>query len=373
MKLFRFAFIHLKKGLKDKKILGFSFLMPVIVITAIYFGFLGGAGDDKGGAIAYTDIAVNVADKGQLAEKMLKELKINGSIYKNQESNAIESLKKNDKKAVYTLPEDFTEKINKGIKPEVIAYKNIQGNSTSPFEGIVDDWINNKVKVATLINSGIIKSESEIPATTIKTATKGPEKPINKGQYLTLLLIINFMRFSANTISSELLALKRQHILSRAITTANKGYEIIGGIYLGAFLIQMLVYTSVYLIEKLVMGYSLNNFPVVLVGLALLSLVSISLGILVVRIFENESVVALVVNLVGIITTFLAMAGMNFLGSSGSGKSWIVANLSRFTPQYWVMNSIDTSALFPNCFILILMALVLFTAGNYKIRGFVNR
>ena len=370
MKLFRFAFIHLKKGLKDKKVLGLSFVMPLIGITAIYFGLLGGGG--KGEAtVSYTDIAVNVADKGMLAKNMLKELKINGSVYINQQSKAIESLKKNDIKVVYTLPEDFTNKINKGIKPQIKAYKNIEGNSTSPFEGIVDDWINNKVKTAVLINTGIIKSQSEISARNIKTVTKGPEKPMNKGQYLTLLLIINFMIFSANGISSELIALKKQHILSRAITTANKGYEIIGGVYLGAFLLQMLIYTSVYLIEKFIMGYSLHNFPIVLAAMALLSLVSISLGVLAVRIFENESVVAMVVSLFGIITTFLGMAGMS--GISNGNNSWLVQNLSRFTPQYWVMNSIDTSAVFPNCFILLLMALVLFTAGNYKIRSFINR
>ncbi len=42
-------------------------------------------------------------------------------------------------------------------------------------------------------------------------------------------------------------------------------------------------------------------------------------------------------------------------------------------PQYWLMDSIENTKLFPNTLVLILMILALFTAGSYKFRDFVNK
>lgn len=51
----------------------------------------------------------------------------------------------------------------------------------------------------------------------------------------------------------------------------------------------------------------------------------------------------------------------------------IIKSIGKFTPQYWVINSMDTGALFSNAMILILMAAAVFTAGSFRIRSFVNK
>lgn len=105
----------------------------------------------------------------------------------------------------------------------------------------------------------------------------------------------------------------------------------------------------------------------ILINTIVASIFSVSLGVFVTRLFQNESVVVLVVNIVGISTTFLSLYSM---GLSVSKSSWILLNIGKFTPQYWIFDSIKNSSIFPNIFIVILMSLVLFTAGNIKVRDF---
>ncbi len=127
---------------------------------------------------------------------------------------------------------------------------------------------------------------------------------------------------------------------------------------------------SVYICGKFIIGYSFDNLFFILINIIVASIFSVSLGVFVTRLFQNESVVALAVNIVGISTTFLSLHSMGFMGLSMSKSPWILLNIGKFTPQYWIFDSMKNSSIFPNIFIVILMSLVLFTAGNIKVRDF---
>jgi ABC-2 type transport system permease protein len=72
--------------------------------------------------------------------------------------------------------------------------------------------------------------------------------------------------------------------------------------------------------------------------------------------------------LVSMIMFFLYIA--NSIGDSSGKVSQVIITISKFTPFYWAIGSIEKSVLFPNVFILILMALVLFTTGNIRYSSF---
>jgi len=282
----------------------------------------------------------------------------------------LEPLKKNDVIAVYEIPADFTEKIKEGIKPEIIGYKNKEGNGTTPIEGDINQWINEKCRENLLVNNKIIKDGKEITEGTIKAVVEGSKKGMETNMLITIILLLNFIIFSALGVGTELLILKKEKILARAVTTANRGWEIIGSIYLAQFLVQIIIYSVIFLIQTCLFGYSLSNLYIVLINIALMSLVSISLGVFVTRICENEALASLLINIVASSTTFLSIAGIL---SDTHKTSWVVENLTKFAPQYWAMKSIDSSILFPNGIIIMLMALALFTAGSFRVRNFVNR
>nr|WP_243154546.1 hypothetical protein [Clostridium sporogenes] len=110
-----------------------------------------------------------------------------------------------------------------------------------------------------------------------------------------------------------------------------------------------------------------ENLVCILINIIVASIFSVSSGVFVTRLFQNEAVVALVVNIIGISTTFVSLY---FTGLFISKPSWILLNIGKFTPQYWIFDSIKNSSIFPNIFIIMLMSLVLFTAGNIKVRDF---
>ncbi|MGO5075493.1 ABC transporter permease [Clostridium sporogenes] len=365
MKILRYGFIQFKRMIKDIKVIGFMFVMPLVVITIINFAIKNG-----GGNTIMVDVAFNVEDSGKEGKQLLEELKIpTKSIFYNNKDKAMESLNKNDIVAVYEIPKDFSENIRKGEKPEIKAYKKEIGNGTIPIEKSLNNSINKRVRENLLINKNIIKNKNELDKNSLKTVIQNT-KNVEGEVFLVLSLIINFIIFSANNVSSEILNFKKQNILKRAITTSNKGFEIIAGIYLGMILIQSFVYMSVYICGKFIIGYSFDNLVFILINTIVASIFSVSLGIFVTRLFQNESVVALVVNIIGISTTFLSLHSMGFMGLSMSKSPWILLNIGKFTPQYWIFDSIKNSNIFPNIFIVILMSLVLFTAGNIKVRDF---
>ncbi|WP_315116390.1 ABC transporter permease [uncultured Clostridium sp.] len=364
MKIINLALIHLKRMIKDMKMLGGMLIMPVVVITGTYFIFV--KGSDGGGV----EVAFNIKDKGDYANILMEKLDVNkSSIYHNYEDKALESLKNNDVVAVYVIPEDFTEKIKEGKKTIIEAYKREEGNGTFVIEGRLNEEINEMIKNRIYLKEGVIGGEQELSKSTITTVMEKEDK-IDDGLFYTVLLIINFIIFSASSIGQEIILLKKEKILSRAISTANKGWEIIGSLYLAMFLLQVGIYTTVILAEKFIIGYSFENLHIVLINIILISLYSLSLGILATRVFENEGIASLTITLVGVTSAFLNVAGFSLHSEK---TSWIINNLSKFTPQYWAFDSIMNGVIFPNSMIIILMSLVLFTAGNIKLNNFVNR
>ena len=60
-------------------------------------------------------------------------------------------------------------------------------------------------------------------------------------------------------------------------------------------------------------------------------------------------------------------------GETSTSVPGVIVTLSKFTPFYWVMDSIEKSILFPNVFILILMDLAFFGAGSIKYSSFAKK
>ena len=363
MNLFRLAWVQFKRMIKDIKIVGIMLIMPIVVVSATYL--ISVSSPESQG----TEVAFDVRDKGEYAQKLLESLKFKTSIYYNYGNKAMESLQNNKVAVVYSIPEDFTEKIKEGKKPTITAYKREKGNGTLLIEEKINSEINKLIKKEILIKYGALLDGDVLSENTIKVVFEGKEK-IQDGLFYTLLLVVNFIVFSASSLGVELLALKKARILARAISTANKGWEIIGSLYLAMFFLQIGIYTTVILVEKFIIGYSLKNFFIVFINICLICLFSLSLGIFITRIFENEGVASLVTTLVGISTIFISIAGLGLHSDKGP---WIIDNLAKFTPQYWALHSIMNGSIFPNIFVIILMALVLFTAGNIKLNNFVNR
>lgn len=365
MKILRLSWINYKRMAKDINSILFMMIMPIVVITFTYFI----VHSDKG--IADTTVAFNIKDKGSYSQELLNSLNQTKNVFYDDEEKALELLQKNDVVSIYIIPEDFTEKIKKGEKPIIERLERKESKVVAPIEIRLNNEISHKIKEELLLKEGIIKDKKELSTFSIKSDIKYDKSPISSDLFLAALLIIYFIILSSNTISTEILNQRKEKILQRALTTANRGYEIIASSYLAMFLLQISVYTGVLFISKFIMKYKIVDFHIIFINIALASLVSISLGLFITRIFKNPGIVSMVNTLAVILTTFLSI--FSFDDGQTSTMSWVLVNLAKFTPQYWLFNSLENSKLFPNVIVLLLMTLALFTAGNFKLRNFANR
>ncbi|WP_132995932.1 ABC transporter permease [Sporanaerobacter acetigenes] len=364
MKILRLSFVNYKRMVKDKGKLLMMLIVPLLVILGVSFTA------NMGGYSTGVNIAFSIEDKGGYAKELLESLNIEDNIFYNREE-AMELLEDNEVVAVYTLPKNFTEKIKNGEKPDIGAFKREEGNTTLPMEMNIEKEINKKLKEEVLLKNDIIKDKKELYKFNTKTQIKRDNKEANGDLFLVVFMIIYFTILSSNSIGDEIVLMKRQKILSRAMTTANKGYEIMGSLCLAILFLQVSMNLLVLFIGKLILKYPIIDFHIIFINIVLASLFSITFTIFLTRIFEEQGVVSLGTVIFSVGSLFLSLIALD--GDLYPKVPMVIKNLGKFVPQYWLLDSIEKSKLFPNTIVLLLMILALFTAGNFKFRDFVNR
>lgn len=188
---------------------------------------------------------------------------------------------------------------------------------------------------------------------------------------MAILMMVYMIILSSTGIGEEMVKLKKQNILSRTMTTANKGYEIMGSMFLSTLFLSAGSNMLVLFITKLIIGYSISNVPLVIINIIMASMFSITLTIFLIRLSEDAGFISIGTAIYSVASFFLS--GIASSPDFYPNVPRAIINLGKFMPQYWIMNSIENTKLFPNILVLALMILALFTAGSYKFRDFANK
>lgn len=363
MKFLRMVAVNCKKYFKDYRNVVMMFFLPILCVLLVNFLM----NNSKLGLDA--NVAVINFDRGSLGNELTQELGVS-NVY-NDKDEAIKGLKNYDYIAFYEIPENFTESINKNIKPVINAYRIEDGNSTRVFEANMEKKINELLTSKILLDNKIISNKSELDSNIINLQYNMKKGLLKSGSFLPILMILFFMVTFSSNISSDLLVLRKGKILERFLSTNNRGYQIMGSIYLSMMITQTTMYALSFVVMNAVFKYKFENFGMLVLNIVLISAISISLGIMISRIFQDPGVATVVITLVSMVMFFLYVGGMQ--GETSAKVPGIIVTLSRFTPFYWAMNSIEKSVLFPNLLILILMALVFFSAGSIKYSSFAKK
>lgn len=365
MKIFNLAYVNFKRMIKDPVKVGMMFIMPIVVIIFSYMLTIKGPSASSNLKVAY-----NVEDRGDLGILLYEASSGSKHLYINDKTKAIELLEKNDVTVVYNIPENFTEMIKNGEKPTIDSYKREEGNITIPLENELNGIMNRLVKEELLLSSGIIKDRNDLYVYNSQSTLERKDVSINMDYFMTVNMMIYFIFLSTSSIGVELIDFKKKNILSRSMSTPNSSGAVIGALALSILVLQVSANIIIILLAKIVMGFSIENLLVLLINIILASLFSITLSMTITRIFNNEGTANIVTVLVVILSLYLSMyADKNIYSNVPS----FISNLGKFTPQYWIKNSIEKSKLFPNAFVSLLMIISLFTAGSYKFKNFVNR
>ncbi|WP_160669924.1 ABC transporter permease [Clostridium sp. C8-1-8] len=353
---------NLKRMIRSKSTIIATFVIPCFIVLGfgvIFNKIIGNTDNDF--------IVVN-SDRGSNGSEFIKEIKTNTKIEVYDKAKAEERLKRKNIGVFYEIPEDFSEKLAKGEKPQIAAYKLESNKDLGNFQLNANTVINHMVLRSEFKNNNKEISLKDLSYEDTKISVVSKDKSnFSIGESITLNLIISFVLYSSIGISMELFHLGEQNIITRSFTTGNKPKVILGAILISLFLISVVSYSVIYTLSALISSPSmLLKAPVAILNLSCLALVSLSLGILVSRLVKNESYINVTLQAISAITCFL---GGSFMPYELLPKSITV--FSKFTPQYWAIQSINNQK--PQyALIVVLFALVLFTAGTFKTKSIAN-
>lgn len=349
---------NIKRMLKNKKSIIPSFLLPSLLILVLAFIFTKVGNTENVSAII-------VSDNGTYGQEFVNEMKNSTGIKVYEKQDAIEKVKKKVLSVAYEIPENFTELIEKGEKPKIISYKIDNTIEPGNFEFYTNSIIGKMLLRAEFKNNGNDISLTNLSYEGSNITVTGQDKK-GMGDTMVLNMIISFALFGAIGISTELSQLKTQNTLKRSFTTSNKPHTIIGAILAALFIISSVIFSGVFLLASLLFSPSnLKNAPIIVLNIVFIVLVALSLGVFITRLIKNDNLIPVILQIIISLTCF---AGGSFMPYELLPKS--ITMFSKFTPQYWALQSINTENVGMSLVVLLFSA-VLFTAGTFKTKSFV--
>lgn len=359
MKFLRMVAVNCKRYFKDYKNILLMFVLPFVCVVLVNLLIEDGK---KGTNVK---VAIINSDKGILGKELIRDL--GADIYYNKEKG-LNELKNYNYIAVYEIPESFSESLSKGSKPIINGYKLEAGNNTQIFEANLENKLNELLKIKILQQRNVVDMGEKIDKNFINLQYNTKKGLLSQRSFMPIVLVMFYLFTFSSTFSSDLLSLRKGKILERFLATNNKGYSIMGSIYLSMLIVQGVLYTASFLVMDLVFKYNFQNFGILIINIILMSTVCISLVVMFSRIFKESGVASIVLTLTTMIMFFLYI--ITLTGDTSSKVPSIITTLSKFTPFYWALASIEESKLFPNSIILILMALTFFSAGSIRYSHF---
>lgn len=349
---------NIKRLLKNKSNIIASFIVPIAVILLFAFIFTKIDGSENNNAVI-------LSDKGSYGEEFVNEVEKNTGVKLYDKNDALERVKKKRLSVVYEIPENFTEQIKNRQKPQIISYKIEKSTEPGDFQFNADSVINKMMLREEFKNSGYNVSLQSLSHKASDIKVIGNEQS-KMGDVIILNMIISFALYGAIGISMELFELKKQNILKRSFTTANKPETIIGGVLGALLIVSSVAYSSAFLLSSYIFSSSnLEKAPVIVLNIVCLVMVALSLGVFITRIVKNENLINMVLQIIIALTCFI---GGSFMPIEFLPKG--ITMFSKFTPQYWALQSINTGNAWLSIIVLMFSA-ALFTCGTFKAKNFI--
>lgn len=358
MKIFKLINANLKRYFKDIPLILNIILVPFVIIMGL--NFLISPSVDENIDFNFSQSAFVLNKGGKYESKLIEKYNIKDSnIFRiNQKTQAVDQLKNNDFINVFIFSDNYSKEIDYDIKPKVESIKINDSRSSLSAESELDSFINDIFK--NKLDPGLNKKE-------IKSKIIDDESDVNFNSFFAIFMICYMMFITSTSLSKGYIELKSSNILSRLMSTGNRGYEIMFSLFFSLFLVQAIVYTALLFLISVISDINLNLPQVLLV----LSNCFASTGFILflVRIFKNESSVP-AMSMFAIFYCLISMALYINKTITGINVS-LLNNIAKLTPFYWTLDSlINPSNINLNMIPIILIGLAFITAGSLRLRDF---
>ncbi len=352
--MFKLALIHLRRYFKNPTLLLMMGPIPLIlVLGSILF-----SGNDN---TLLPKIAFVLETDGVYEMQLLENLKMDTQyVYLDDETEALKQLKANDLAGVIYIPESFSTDLKNGQRPSLTIYKTTDTAGTAAIELQVEEQI--KTWLKDYYQLGTINPTSTVIAY--------KEDPVDMTFTMFIIMIIYFMFIGASTLARDVYQLKQQKVLHRTLSTANKDYQIFGGLVLAMCMIQGICFTTIYYIGVLILDVSIPNVLLPLVLMFTMSFVASSLVIFITRMFKHPSMIELSIIMYALVGFIISLLTLN-LFDMGIDVG-LATNMAKLFPIYWAFDSALNFNLWPNIFIIFLFGMVFLSAGSFKLKNFIQ-
>lgn len=353
--MFKLALIHIRRYLKNPTLLLMMGPVPLFVIL----GSLLFSGSHRWDTTSNSAFVLET--KGPYELELLQSLNVSDEqIYLVNPSEAINRLQKNELAGVFLIPSTFSTDLEQGKKPTIDVLKTAEGIGTAETE----------LKIEQLINHWLKEYYQLDQTSPISTTIEYIERPADMIVTLFIFMLIYFIFIGAGTLAHDVSTLKKQKVLHRALSTANKDIEIFGGLVLAMCLIQGICFTIVYYIGMLLLDISLANPLLPLLLMFSMSFVATSLVVFVTRIMKNPNLIQLVIMMYALVGFFLSLITTSLMDVGLEAS--ILSNLAKLFPIYWAFDTALNFELWPNIPIILLFGFALLSAGSFKLKNFIQ-
>lgn len=338
----RLTLFHAKRILKNMKFIGMTLIFPIVFIAL--FGVIFNGSDD----ITMTDLLV-VNESDFVSESVISEMNQDGEIFIDNREEAIEQLEQGKISIVYTIPKNFPE--------EPITAHSLNGsNRDYVFENEFTSALLTQVENQVLEEHGI-------PLETVDVAAPSPKVEFSSNSfthslYLIGIFILIYMSFGAGITSTDLQSLRSQNVLKRSISANSSSWLVLGSV-LSGYTLATLVTAFLSMVAGFIMldidfSYSLQMLPVLFAMAVFLS----GLSIFIFRYVKTQELTQIIASVAPIALLILTYVGIMVP---------VFDKIQLISPFYYLFKVLDTGVYLPYIPIVILMGIILFTAGSFKV------
>ena len=364
MDLLRGIGFHIKRIVKSPALIGQMVILPTIVTLFMVFIQLSTTNKNNTTTSSSTPSLAIVLEEGN--EEFQKELEslYSKNVFYTDKEQALNELEKGYIRSVYVVPKNFVQSLGNGQKKQMEVYSR-QKQKEVLLEQDMQGILQKQLIDTALQKEGILEKGELFKQSENQLVHFEEENATTVSYVLLLLLVMFYILFNVSSISFDLITFKKNYVLKRSLLAPRSNAWITKS-FLGAYFVVMFVANLfiIFFMDR-VMNVGIPNWFNVCLLVASGIIYSLSLGLFLFRIFKNP-MMAQQVGVFG--TLFFAGLGM----APKLFQSEIIDIVAHFSPVYWFVQILDRQELLPGLPMVLVMALVFFTAGNYRLETYVD-
>ena len=366
MKFVRMVLFHLKRMMKNPTLLFMTIGMPSLMSGLMLFVQNTNTNSDSTLPVAST--VAFVFEEGNEEYRSLIAPYINEEHVFSDLESAKEALKKGEMTVIYQVPAHYLQNAKSGKVPTILVWNTQRGTRDFLLDEQLMQTLKKVMLDAKLQKAGVLKLGESLPSISQEMVIEESAAPNPIASGMAVMMILLYVIFNASTISSDWIQFKKSLVLKRSVVSPSSNLEIVLSFILSYFVFMFGANTLLMLFFTLIGMVPHLNWGLFLGMLLATTMFSLSLNLFLFRLFKNPQLATAIGVLIVII-----MSAMGMPVATGAVTNLLWLNVLAYcSPMYWIVKAIDFQSLFPSVWVLLGMAMVLLTAGSYRLEQYVQ-